>query len=526
MKKILSLFIAFLLFSISYANDNQEQTTTIESWLVAGPFALPMPAFHEKPDLAGETFGMKQLLESVQLPSQTRIEAGHPALSRLDESIRWQSATVNDSAEMLLNKTQSKQHEFYFLATYLEISRFTPMQLEVFSEPAFELYLNGTKKGGRNSMQKSRDKNPVNTELKLEPGKHLLIIKTLLPPDSLRPFPLKVNAKYDKVFENMQWSLLPEHKMNMERVLEGKRIRSLQLSPNGNYYLIGLSETMPPEGKTESWYELYETESNTLIRNFRHARLRQGRFHPDGEQLSFIAGESGNQKLILLHIEKGIQTTIFEIPENFGGYHWSPDGKQIVYSTSHKDEKEANANLRKVRGMPDRWPWWRTRSQLHLLNLKTAFSTPLTHGYLSSNFHDFSPDGNKILISQSEPDFSERPYSRQRLMELNLHTNQPDTIWEKHYSVSASYSPDGKSLLLTGSPALFGDAGVNLTDTSRIPSDYDTQAYIYHLENGNVDAITFNYDPKILKAQWSHFDDKIYFRTEDKTRKNLAFWIS
>lgn len=524
MKKILSFFIAFLLVNATYADDNQKHTTAIQSWLVAGPVSLPLPAFHERPDLAGEAFEAKQLLEAVQLPSQSRIEAGQTAISRLQESFQWKSVAVNDSSILILDKTSSETHDFYFLATYLEVFRFTPLQVEVFSESAFELFLNGKKKGGRSSMKKADDESPTRINLKLETGKHMLVLKTLLPADSLGPFQLKVNAKYDQAFELMEWSLQPEQKMNMGLVLEGKRITSIQLSPNGQYYLIGFSETTPPEGKTERWYELYETASNKLLRNFRHAGLQQGRFHPEGAHLSFLAGNPKSRKLISIDIMSEEQTTIFEVPDKFGSYHWSPNGKHIVYSTSQKDEKEANTHLKKIRGMPDRWPWWRTRSQLHLLHTESAFSTPLTHGYLSSNFHDFSPDGHTILISQSEPDFTERPYSRQTLMQLNLDTHQLDTIWEKNYSFSATYSPDGKSILLTGSPALFGEAGINLSDTSRIPSDYDTQAFIYHLASGTVDAITYDFHPKILKATWSHVDDKIYFRTEDKTRKRLAVY--
>ncbi len=147
--------------------------------------------------------------------------------------------------------------------------------------------------------------------------------------------------------------------------------------------------------------------------------------------------------------------------------------------------------------MPDRWPWWRNRTQLFVIDLESGLHQQLTSGKLSTNLEDISPNSDLILISQSAPDFSQRPYSKQWMMLLDLNTMKVDTLWTNNFSGSASFSPDGKKLLVTGGPMLFGELGKNVPE-GIIPNDYDTQAYLYDLQSKQAQPITKYFDPKIL----------------------------
>lgn len=68
-------------------------------------------------------------------------------------------------------------------------------------------------------------------------------------------------------------------------------------------------------------------------------------------------------------------------------------------------------------------------------------------------------------------------------MELNLQNHTIDTLWVSNQSASASYSPEGDRLLVTGGPLLFDGIGLNVPEGT-VPNDYDTQAFIYDLESG------------------------------------------
>ncbi|MBZ0241840.1 MAG: prolyl oligopeptidase family serine peptidase, partial [Bacteroidales bacterium] len=159
--------------------------------------------------------------------------------------------------------------------------------------------------------------------------------------------------------------------------------------------------------------------------------------------------------------------------------------------------------------------------QLFYVELETGLHQQLTSGKLSTNLEDISPTSDLILISQSQPDFSQRPYSKQWMMLLDLNSMKVDTLWTSNYSGSAGFSPDGKKLLVTGGPLLFGELGKNVPE-GVIPNDYDTQAYIFDLQSKQIEPVTKNFDPKILSAIWNRFDGQIYFHTEDQSYQRIV----
>ena len=82
------------------------------------------------------------------------------------------------------------------------------------------------------------------------------------------------------------------------------------------------------------------------------------------------------------------------------------------------------------------------------------------------------------------------------------------------YMNSASYSPDGTQLLVTGSPSAFGGIGKNCGNHP-IANDFDTQAFIMDLATKKVQAITRDFDPTVSFLQWNRTDGCIYFNTTD-----------
>jgi dipeptidyl aminopeptidase/acylaminoacyl peptidase len=522
MKKFILFLSGFLLVANSLLADSLNIKTATNQWLVAGPLPVSLPAFSDQPDMKGKTFTTEKLLQSIDLSDKTKVTEGALVFNRNENKYSWRKQQLSENKTLKLEKVDSTQTELYFVATYVEAFRFSAFRLSVESVAPFEIRLNGEKLGGRNTLSDSQETKPVKVELKLETGKHLLVIKTLLTAKSMEGVDVKVHIEMDESLNTLVWSLDPIRKKNISDVLEGVRINSLQLSPDGRHYLIGYSETRPPDGKQESWYELRQTQSNKVLHNFRWAKISQIAFHPSNNSISFLSGAGDSRKLVLFDFINNKERILMEIPKDFGSYTWSPKGDQLVFSTSESDKAD-DSKLRKIEGMPDRWPWYRTRSQLHLFNVESGMHWPLTHGYLSTSFHDFSPDGQKILISQSEVDFAERPFSRQTVMELNLYTHAIDTLWVSNHSATASYSPEGNRLLVTGGPMLFDGIGLNVPEGTS-PNNYDTQAFIYDLEKQAAKAITRDFDPKIMKAAWSSFDGRIYLQTEDKAYNRLVVY--
>ena len=89
-----------------------------------------------------------------------------------------------------------------------------------------------------------------------------------------------------------------------------------------------------------------------------------------------------------------------------------------------------------------------------------------------------------------------------------------------YWSTDAMFSPNGNKILFLGGSSLFNDKG-GVLPKSRIPNDFDIQAYIYDIKSKNVDAISRDFNPSVLTAYWSRTDNSIYFNTVDKTFQNV-----
>ena len=96
-----------------------------------------------------------------------------------------------------------------------------------------------------------------------------------------------------------------------------------------------------------------------------------------------------------------------------------------------------------------------------------------------------------------------------------------DTLfYEDRFVGGAGYSPDGKQLLLTGSPEAFGGIGKNCGNHP-IANDFDTQAFIMDLSTRKIQPITKDFNPTVSPLQWNHGDGCIYFNTDDGDCKNI-----
>ncbi len=148
----------------------------------------------------------------------------------------------------------------------------------------------------------------------------------------------------------------------------------------------------------------------------------------------------------------------------------------------------------------DRIPGSRRRSFLAKYNPATGISERLTFGNHSTYLNDISPDGKYILYSTSKENITERPFSLSSLYQVNLETLAVDTLFiDDRFMGSASYSPDGKQLLLTGSPEAFGGIGKNCGNHP-IANDFDSQAYIMDLATRHIEPITKDFAPDCLSS--------------------------
>ena len=119
-----------------------------------------------------------------------------------------------------------------------------------------------------------------------------------------------------------------------------------------------------------------------------------------------------------------------------------------------------------------------------------------------------------MLFFTSEPDITNRPFSTTELWLMDLDTLEVEMVLSDPWIGGATFSPDGKTLCLQGSPSAFDGLGRNLPDGVQA-NDYGGQLYLYDLAEGQAEAVSLALTPDINSVEWSRADGFIYARTTD-----------
>ena len=206
------------------------------------------------------------------------------------------------------------------------------------------------------------------------------------------------------------------------------------------------------------------------------------------------------------------------IPE--GWFQFTPDEKSLIY-TLYEEGRKKDPQVYDVKEPDDRQPGWRTRSYLAKYDLASGILQPLTFGYHNVYLNDISADSRYLLIGKSEECLTKRPTTLNSLYRLDLNDMSVEALVEKgEFLNSAQFSPDGKSILVTGSPEAFDGIGKNVEE-GQIPSMVDTQLFLMNLADKKVRPMTKNFNPNVQSVDWSKADGNIYFTAEDKDCMHL-----
>lgn len=529
-RRTLLCVMAIILIYLQHitAQENSIETKTeiiVDEWLKLGVFDVQMPAFSNQKNVKGEVFEQKDLLKYNYLDVTNFQPTENQKFIWKDKTVAWEKVvSAKNGFVYPAQEVSNNQYQLSFVATYLNADRWMEAEIEISSPQLFEFYLDGELQNSKNTSDKpDAEKTGSNKKtVKLERGKHLLLIKTLKPSDNQADWMVKAQISFSERFgkDNMVIETSPKTIKNIHHLLEGEFVNSATVSPDGSKVLLQFSTVEPPEGKTERWVEIRDLKAGSVLHTFRHSDMSGIEWIPTGEGISYQTSKDGKSSVWSVNLMDLTQKILLKDVKDLGSYTWSPDGSFIIFSISEKPEEE-KSGLKRLEGMPDRWPWWRNRSFLNRLDVASGYTERLTYGYLTTSLMDIKPDGTKILFSTTTPDYTERPYSKQFLIEMDLLTYEMDTIWESNVSASCQYSPNGQYLLVTASAAMFGNLGVNVSD-EMVPNESDTQAYIYNLATGNADPISLDFDPSISDAMWSYFDEnKIYFVATDRTYRNV-----
>ena len=493
MKKLSILLILLTISLFSWSQDSVELNT----WKISNPQKINMPAFADVENIEGKIFEQYNLLKATQVDLNGK-------------SAVWKDINIGADS-IILNQTS--ENSLVLLKSYLSVDRWTNGSLYISLNTLYEVYLDNE----LIRTKKSADLSSNVIDVKLNRGNHSLVIKLITTETTLK---MQSEFVYDNEYSdcNAKASLNPQRYFTINDVLEGNYVSSAKISPSGKYVLINYTDVIHDSGKSKKYMEIYDLEKQKNIEILRNKNISNISWLPRTDRLTYSSEFEGKSEIFVYNLKTGVEKSVADGIKDLSSFRWSPTEDYIIYTDYITADKPGD--LKRIYGNEDRLPYFRNRSFLHMIDVKSGNITQLTAGNLSADLHDIKPDGSKILFSTLRADYTEVPFTKQNLYEMDVKTLELKTIWEnKLYDGYCNYSPNGTKLLVQGSPESFGEIGINVSE-GRIPNKYDSQLYIYDLATNKVEPITKNFDPAIHEAYWSK-DNQIYASVTEKDYENL-----
>ncbi|MBD3412916.1 MAG: prolyl oligopeptidase family serine peptidase [Candidatus Aminicenantes bacterium] len=519
--------ILFIFSTLAFPfQDAEEQNLQVDmnSWLVLGPLPSPLPAFHEDSQnayLPENLLKFHELNISDLMPEE-------------NDSVIWHDKTkhnwkkINAEQKFIRIPYQSDFLCTFVFATYLDVFQWTRADLAIKSPQIFTLFIDGQQistKTKFNSSSRDTDQVPGRTlsrNLKLETGKHLIMIKFIHDPKVNPELIFKADLTLDPKFTSPPpvFSLSPQQRMNISHLLDGPKVVTASISPSGKFAALTFRKTLPPTDQSESWMQIHSLPDLSLHRTYRGgSSISSIIWAPKGNKFSYTTREGPKGSIWVNDLDKGTSIPVLKNIENLGTHIWSSDASFIIYSVT-TEGREDRKGIKRILSPEDRQPGWRDRSHLFKLSFPDLVRQRLTAGSLSTNLNAIRQDSQKLLFTRSTVDLTQRPYSQTQLFVLDINSLKEDKIWEGAWFRNAEWGPEGKKILVLGGPSTFGETGINVPDDT-IPNEYDTQAYIFDIKSKEAESLTKRFKPTVNQAFWDHKHNCVYLTATDRSYVRL-----
>ncbi|UCC38340.1 MAG: S9 family peptidase [Candidatus Aminicenantes bacterium] len=525
---IASLLLVIIAAPISSTNqDAQEISARISSWLALGPFHVPLPAFHED-KVRG--FTTEDLLKFDEVDVSELKPSADSSLKLHDGTqAYWKEIRAEENGISLEGDPHNPSTAY--LGIYLDVRRWTKAKIILKSPQMFRIYLDGKVVATKATVQNSKNGNDkaegrqASANLRLETGKHLILVKTVADPKSNSDWTIKAHLTFDNKFASPppppRFSLSPEQTMTIGHLLDGPKVTNVSIAPDGTLAALTTRQTLPPSDDSETWVEMYRVEDGSLIQTYKGGtRISRVNWAPSGKKFSYTTYDKSGGTIWIVDLEAGTTAPLLKDVKNLGNHVWAPDSSFIIYSVIENGNKDKASGVKRFKNLADRQPRWRDRSYLYKIFVPDGIRQRLTAGEISTNLNTISPDGKTLLFSRSLIDYSERPFSKTELFSLDLKTLETQLLWKGKWFNQAQWGPDGKKILVLGGPEAFGKTGTNVSK-GVIPNAYDTQAYLFDPVTKDVESLTQDFNPTINQAFWSQIENCIYFITTDRSYVRL-----
>ena len=460
----------------------------------SAPVTLHQP---QKPDSVQKEnpFSADKLLKSRRFATQWPETAG------------W-TTMVPDTAGNLVLVDSKNAPQLCTFASHLRAERFAKGKLKLVSSPRADVILNGDVKISKTTADSVPGEQSADIEL-LPQQDYSLIVNVLTMPDDPGKPEFRLEFVPDKDFEAVKVSSGADidRRVSPLSTMQGERVSSMALSPDGKYLLTRYHEVISAEESRKRVVMTETATGRTVSENIDFS----ADWMPKSNSLFFTKEGVKDYDLYVMEVPSMRTTRIATaIPDQ--GVTFSPDEKYLFYYDKVDGAKQEGV-MRRYTSPDDRIPGDRDRFYICRYDIQNGVAVPLTYGGGTTSICDISRDGSKLLYMSQRQTPDKYPFYRVSLVQMDMNTFATDTIINDAdgFVSNAIYSPDAQRLFLVGGPDAFDRIGAN-HGPEPIANNFDNQGFIMTLSDRSVRPMTKDFDPSLEGTPvWNAVDNRIYF---------------
>ena len=447
------------------------ETIDITTFRYAGPYIVQAPFQVDSVDVNSKTFVSGRLLDT------------HLSVDVLQQGTLFTGGVLPGS---------DSGYALHMVGFVLENTRYATAKLKIDGLEKYQLYVDGKKQEG--------------TELALEPATHSVVVKYLS--ETGKTDSLKVSVDTD---QEGSISLKQDNKKlyTLADVLHGTRFAGVGLSPDGRY-LITNYRTTCVGGRSAGSTRITELASGKVLAE----RTENMQWMPRSNRYYYTRTGVDGRQLIVVDPLTGVEAVLVnKLPDGY--FQFAPTEDYLLFTMTQEGPKERK-EIYEVLEPDDRQPGWRNRTYLARFDVKTGVCQPLTFGYKNVWATDISSDGRYILMMTSNHRMGKRPTTLFSVYKMDVQTLQvEELVKDDGFLTNAQFSPDGRQVLLAGTPECLGGIGKNVKE-GQTPSMIDNQLYLMDLQSKQIEPLTRTFNPNVMQTVWSAVDNCVYFTAEDR----------
>lgn len=298
---------------------------------------------------------------------------------------------------------------------------------------------------------------------------------------------------------------------------EGLKNSAFSVSPSGKYLYASYANT-DDSGKAQYYSTISEIESGKVL--YRTEYYLDFSWLPTGEDRGYFTRQGNEQiELVLFDpIKQTAEVVARYLPDTH--VRMSPKGDYLIINKKEAADPVFRNGMKYVVDPEDREANWRDANSLLKYDLNTGIITRLTFGDKALSLHDISPDGKKLLLTQSYTYPKQRPFTFTAAYLMDVQTQRLDTLVVGEGQLSSLYfAPDGQ-ILAIGTPESFERIGSTLPK-EQVPNNFEYELFLLSPDGKRVEPLTKDFDPSVSNVQVHAASNKVYFTAYDKFLRSL-----